>query len=247
MYTYNKKTIGKRKCNRLLFTYAICVLFTDISLSLAHKVKDMTLISRYWNWCRRFRHRCGYGVHSPADFFLITSVIYEKCPYYAYAELQKKRFSAFLPHYRQKVNRLLFRLVNYLKPQSLIEVGVGNGASISYMRAVSKNIQSYTLKGRDEAKTLEKLEHNIKALGRIDFLHIAHTPHYKAVFEKALLYVKSNSCIVIGKPYLNKEKKLWWKQLLKDERVILTFDLYDIGLVFFDKKRVKQNYKVNFL
>ena len=40
---------------------------------------------------------------------------------------------------------------------------------------------------------------------------------------------------------------MWWKHLQEDERVKLTFDLYDIGLVFFDRKRIKQNYIVNFL
>ena len=48
----------------------------------------MNLIRRIWYWCRRFRYRCGYGVHSPSDFFLITSVVYEKLPYYAYRELE---------------------------------------------------------------------------------------------------------------------------------------------------------------
>lgn len=37
-----------------------------------------------------------------------------------------------------------------------------------------------------------------------------------------------------------------WRQLLADERVRVTFDLYYCGLVFFDKKRYKQNYIINF-
>ena len=37
----------------------------------------MFFLHRIWNWCSRFRHRCGYGVHSPSDFFLITSVVYK--------------------------------------------------------------------------------------------------------------------------------------------------------------------------
>ena len=32
----------------------------------------MFFLHRIWNWCSRFRHRCGYGVHSPSDFFLIS-------------------------------------------------------------------------------------------------------------------------------------------------------------------------------
>ena len=87
----------------------------------------MFFLCRLWIWCKRFRHRCGYGVHSPSDFFLITSIIYERSPYYAYRTLKKRGFSNYLPPYRRKVNRLLFRLVNYFRPKSLIEVGIGNG------------------------------------------------------------------------------------------------------------------------
>ena len=93
----------------------------------------MLLAQRIWNWCRRFRYRCGYGVHSPSDFFLITSVVYEDLPYYAYERLKMSSSSKSLPHYREKVNKLLFRLVNYFRPMSLIEVGEGNGDAFRYI------------------------------------------------------------------------------------------------------------------
>ena len=34
-------------------------------------------LKRPFIWLYRFRHRCGYGVHSPFAFNLITHVIYE--------------------------------------------------------------------------------------------------------------------------------------------------------------------------
>ena len=83
----------------------------------------MLLARRIWNWCRRFRHRCGYGVHSPSDFFLITSVMYEGLPYYAYDRLKMASSNLSLPLYREKVIKLLFRLVNYFRPMMLLEVG----------------------------------------------------------------------------------------------------------------------------
>ena len=79
----------------------------------------MFFLHRIWNWCSRFRHRCGYGVHSPSDFFLITSVVYEKYHYYAYRVLKERGFPAYLPHYRRKVNRLLFRLAFILQWKTL--------------------------------------------------------------------------------------------------------------------------------
>ena len=41
-------------------------------------------LKRPFIWLYRFRHRCGYGVHSPFAFNLITHVIYESTPYYKY-------------------------------------------------------------------------------------------------------------------------------------------------------------------
>ena len=37
------------------------------------------------------------------------------------------------------------------------------------------------------------------------------------------------------------------EQIVASESTGITFDLYDIGLVFFDKARYKQHYIVNFL
>lgn len=207
----------------------------------------MNIFRRYWNWCRRFRHRCGYGVHSPTDFFLITSVIYENLPYYAYDLLKKQNFSSSMPHYRRKVNRLLFRLVNYLLPDTLIEVGIGNGEAMEYMRAARTSMQTVSLEGNDKINTLQELRRRVETMERLDLLHIAYTPYYQEVFEAALPFINERTCFVIGNPYACKDKEDWWKQLMEDERVILTFDLFDIGLVFFDKKRCKQNHVVNFL
>lgn len=206
----------------------------------------MLLVRRIWNWCRRFRHRCGYGVHSPSDFFLITSVVYEELPYYAYKELRKHPLPKSLPHYREKVNRLLFRLVNHFRPDSLMEVGEGNGDAIRYMKEARTSMVAVGLKGLDKEETLHRMEMELEKRGRIDFLHIAFTPYYKEVFEVAFPYLHDESCVVVGDIYASGERKAWWKQLTADERVRISLDLYDIGLLLFEKKRFKQNYVVNF-
>lgn len=203
----------------------------------------MLFLRRIWNWCKRFRHRCGYGVHSPSDFFLVTSVIYEQLPYYAYRELAACQFSSPLPHYRRKVNRLLFRLVNYSRPERLVEVGAGNGSSIAYMRASRPSMQSMTIDGQ----TLESTLSTLRAAGPIDFLHIGFTPYYKEVLEEAFSCLGKNACIVVGGIYDSDEKRAWWKQVQEDERVRISFDLYDIGLLLFEEKRFKQHYIINFL
>ena len=47
-------------------------------------------LKRPFIWLSRVRHRCGYGVHSPFAFELITCLFYEKTPYYAYKELAQE-------------------------------------------------------------------------------------------------------------------------------------------------------------
>ena len=206
----------------------------------------MLFARRIWNWCCRFRHRCGYGVHSPSDFFLITSVIYENLPYYAYEWLKASASSKSLPHYREKVNRLLFRLVNYFRPKTLVEVGKGNGDAFRYMQASRSSMDAISVDGSDWKEVHRQLEKELKRKKQIDFLHIAFTPYYKEVFEAVFPYLHQQSIVVIGDIYTSKERKEWWKQLTLDVRVRLTIDLYDIGLVFLDTKRYKQNFTVNF-
>ena len=206
----------------------------------------MLFARRIWNWCCRFRHRCGYGVHSPSDFFLITSVIYENLPYYAYESLKASASSKTLPHYREKVNRLLFRLVNYFRPMTLVEVGKGNGDAFRYMQAARSSMDAISLDGSDWEEVRHQLEKELKRMKQVDFLHIAHTPYYKEVFEMVFPYLHERSSVIVGEIYTSKEREEWWKQLTNDERIRLTFDLYDIGLLFLDTKRYKQNFTVNF-
>ena len=220
---------------------------------------------RAWNWCRRFRKRCGYGVHSPSDFFLITFVIYEKLPFYAYASLHKlrKEMKPF-PHYREKVDRLLLRLVNHCRPALLLEVGTGSGLHTNYMAAgnVNMDVMSSTdccveQVGRRLAETsrisygdiqLDEMKQVWKDMDTSKVMvHIGFTPNYRDVYEQFLPLAGENTCFVIGTPYADKDKKRWWKEVIADQRTGVTFDLYDIGLVFFDKKRVKEHRVVNFL
>lgn len=70
-------------------------------------------------WLSRFRHRCGYGVHSPFAFRFLTDVVYERTPFYAYAELDGR-----LPWThrmrRRKGLHLLLRLANWLQPALVV-------------------------------------------------------------------------------------------------------------------------------
>lgn len=220
---------------------------------------------RAWNWCCRFRHRCGYGVHSPSDFFLITFVIYESLPYYAYVRLRELRGKMeHLPHYREKVDKLLLRLVNHLRPSLLLEFGTGSGIETRYLAAgnTQMDVLTSSRKCLDEVREFLSdspricyIEENTDKMVRVwkesdtssVLVHIAHTSHYKEIYEHVVTLAGEKTCLLIGRPYADEAKKRWWKSVIADERTGVTFDLYDVGIVFFDKNRVKEHRVVNFL
>jgi len=129
---------------------------------------------------------------------------------------------------------------------SLIEVGEGNGDAFRYMNHAHTSMVSVGLKGIEKEETLHRLNIELKRLEKLDFLHIAFTPYYKEVFEMAFPYLHDESCVVVGDIYASGERNAWWKELTNDERIRISFDLYDIGLLKFENKRFKQNYIVNF-
>jgi hypothetical protein len=169
--------------------------------------------------------------------------VYESLPYYAYRELESSFSLESSSFYRRKVNRLLFRLVNYFQPACLVNVAGEDDLAFRYMKAACTSMKTNDVRVHDMKKTLQAVE-NIK--GCVDMLHVGNTPFYSEVVEKMIPYMNTDACMIVGGIYTSEEKKKWWKQLKNDERVRITFDLYDIGIVLFDPKRYKQNYIVNF-
>ena len=190
----------------------------------------MGIALRIENWCRRIRHRKGYGVHSPSDYFLITSVIYENLPFYAFKELHDLPMKRV---YREKVDKLIFRLANHFQPSIWVNDDPDNQATEKYIHAACPHAIQMSI---DE----------IIASGKTpELVHIGSSD-YEKHFNQLLPLVGNSTLFIIGTPDENKEKSEWWKQVIADKRTGVTFDLFDVGLVFFDKKRFKEHRIVNF-
>ncbi len=217
----------------------------------------MNLIKLFGIACCRFRHRHGYGIHSPIDFNLITGVIYGSYHYYAYEDLRqlRRQVTRNAPSCTRKVDERLFRLVNLYQPECMVEVGTGTGLSACYMSAAKKGARCVTIETEyreEEPVVLNKFPITyVKATDSrsllqdfqtIGLLHIAHTQRYEEVFEEALLHVSPQSLFIVENIHESKAKKEWWKRVVADERTGVTFDLYESGLVYFDLSRPKQNY-----
>jgi hypothetical protein len=194
---------------------------------------------------KRFRYRCGYGVHSPFAYNFITNVIYEQTPYYAYRELEHGKRNGCGRKEKgsgrsKKVNRLLFRLVNWAQPSTIVDGGRSPLTS-DYLRAAKKETRYVALASADTIGHLQEQ--------RIDFFYIDRpedTAFTERLFEYAVERAGHRSIIVIRNIYRSAAMKAFWKQAMADERTGITFDLYDLGILFFDPSKIKQHYTINF-
>lgn len=194
----------------------------------------------------RFRHRCGYGVHSPFAFHLITGVIYETASYYKYASLlegEKRQATQHPSSWREeplRVKRLLFRLVNYARPETIVDAGPLSASGL-YLKA-GREGAVYTA-----AAELDELF--LEAGVPVDFLYLHdwRRPDFvEEVFRQCVGRARGCSVFVIeGIRYTSAMRRLW-DAMRQDERCGITFDLYDLGIIFFDRTKIKQHYLVNF-
>ncbi|MEG1685160.1 MAG: hypothetical protein RR319_04350 [Bacteroides sp.] len=185
---------------------------------------------------------------------LITQVIYEKLPYYAYEELDEAGKELLknskIDKFRKKillstkVNRLLFRLVNRTQPETILEIGTSIGLSAMYLSAAKKKVRMITI---DRQQKIEKsIADALASLRSLDMVHIHRIADYSEAFELCRKGMHSHTLCVVEGIHQTKDITEWWEKIKADESVSITFDLYELGLIFFDQTKTKQNYIINF-
>lgn len=166
-------------------------------------------------WLARFRHRKGYGVHSPFAFRFITDVIYERHPYYAYGELDR---ALPLPMRlrRRRGLHLLLRLANHLQPRTIV-LPKDAWWEKRYLQGGCRKASIHCQWPKEKVS-----------------LCLLHEPS-----EEALQHIGEQSVLLLDNLHRHRE---WFRSIPS----VVSFDLYDIGIAFFDKQYNKQYYKVNF-
>jgi hypothetical protein len=194
----------------------------------------------------RIRHRCGYGVHSPFAFNLITQVISEHTPYYKYKELEamQKQLSTQKDgrwkYESRKLKRLLFRLVNYAQPQTIVDAGTLSASSL-YLKAAKT--------GADYIAARDLTELFLESGASVDFLymHDFQNPQLtEEVLRVCAARATEQSIFVVEGIGYTPEMRALWKRAVDNAQVGVTFDLYDVGILFFNQRRMKQEYRVCF-
>ena len=194
----------------------------------------MWSLKRCWIWLCRMGHCRGFGVQSPWAYQLVRYVINEHWPYYCYADLSSSTMSN--DWLSQHLGRLYFRLSNYMQAQQMVDYCPETDDWQHYLH--NGNLKANVLRV-DTADAL-------RALPRVELLRMSLTGDYKTAFWASLQKVEASSLIILQDIWRDATTKAFWREVQADARCTTTFDLYYCGLVFFDAKRYKKNYIINF-
>ncbi|HEY0245015.1 MAG TPA: hypothetical protein VGC01_05590 [Mucilaginibacter sp.] len=187
-------------------------------------VKDLLL--------HQLRSKNRHGLHSPFVYKLVDTVIYDfraKNVYTEVEKLRKKHINDNLP----KIDQLLYRLVASLKPGNLVELG-----------SVTETTKLYLQKATPAAF----LSTNISSIEQLDCVLIAERDGRRVLkyFEECLPKVHENTMLVLTDIYRTGEMKQVWKDIKAHPKVTVTVDLFWIGLVFFRKGQVREDFWIKF-
>lgn len=171
----------------------------------------------------------------------------------------------------KKFSQLIFRIVHYYAPQNILELGTSLGITSAYLAAANEKAFVNTMEGssavaeiaqsnfeklqlKNIAITVGNFDNTLPAFlakeNQLDFVFVDGNHRYEPTmryFEQLLAKVHENSIIIFDDIHWSKEMEDAWKAIQQNPKVMVTIDLFFIGLVFFRKEnKVKQHFSINF-
>ena len=174
----------------------------------------------FWVFLKRLRHCAGFGVQSPTDYAFVREVIYERWPYAQYAELEAKFYgtSSFL----LKLSQLLLRVSNYAQASRIGIIGPLPPVMEAHLKAGCKKSEILKIAGPSKSPYVGGLPLP------------SGSPPMQGERGEGL------PPLVIATE-LNDD----WKAYISQEHII-SFDLYYLGIAFYDEKRYREEHVINF-
>lgn len=241
----------------------------------------------------------GHGVHSPFLFNFIQSVLNDRRPYDCYRHIETLRRtlqtdervltiddfgagsrviasrqrvvkdiarSSLKP---RKFAQLLFRMVRYYQPATIVELGTSFGITSAYLASGNPNAKLLTMEGAKEVAAIaqenferlqlsnirlvqgnfdETLLPALQQLRRVDFAFIDGNHRYEPTvryFNQLLLHAHEHSILILDDIHWSAEMEQAWSEVQQHPRVTMTIDLFFIGIVLLREEfKVKQHFAV---
>ncbi len=198
----------------------------------------MTKLNNYFSKSiRRIKHRKGFGVHSPFAFAIITEVIEEKLPYYAYSSMQRRYDKkAPIPF---KVVCLLFRLANRFSCRNIAILGDEQYARMPLTEVDSRNNVSIF----SDVASLAAAEGT-----KYDMIVVNQNPFQSEsqLADWVLVHAAAESVVFAKGIQPRHSLESFWDAFSELDDVPITMDLFDYGLAILKPNFFKQHYIVSF-
>lgn len=243
----------------------------------------------------------GHGIHSPFVYSFIREVLNDRGHYYAYDQVERLRkallkdnsvlpvtdlgagsgkdsgsnriVSSIARHAAKpaKLAKLLFRVVNYFQPASIIELGTSLGITAAYMAAADAKAAVYTIEGSPaiaekaainlqslQLKNTEVLNGSfdeilpglLARLGKVDMAYIDGNHRYESTiryFNELLPFVQDHSVLVFDDIHWSEEMEAAWKTIREHPSVSCSIDIFFLGFIFFRPEiKVPQHFEIRF-
>ena len=165
----------------------------------------------------------------------------------------------------------MFRIARYYRAGNILELGTSLGITSSYLACSHENASLDTMEGAPGIAAIAKNNFENLGLKRIK-VHTGNfdetlQPLLSEIIQIDLAFIDGNhrceptvryfrqlvpvchndTVLIFDDIHWSKEMDQAWAEIKKDERVMLTIDLFFIGLVFFKKEfKVKQDFTIRF-
>ncbi len=183
----------------------------------------------------------------------------------------ERKISDIIRHYTnsKKDAYLLYRIVQYVKPYQILELGTSLGISAMYMSLADTHIPVTTIEACPQTAAaarshFEKLSLDIDiVIGNFDevlmptlnktkgagliFFDGNHTKEATLrYFFECLKFADERSVFVFDDIYWSPGMKEAWNEIWNHPEVRTSIDLHRLGIVFFDKKIAKQHFVLKY-
>ena len=172
-----------------------------------------------------------HGVHSPFVYNLVTKCFYDKTNYEEYSILKSNHKSANYPISSKQVN-LLFRVVQYLQPNYILEIGNSLQSATSVF---SLGHKSATISLQNSSSEF------------YDLIYFGGNSSKKATLEyfDLLLPTRTNHSVwIFDDIHWSKDMEEAWEIIKNHPNVTVTIDTFQWGIVFFRNEQKKEHFVI---
>lgn len=200
-------------------------------------------IKRIAIWLQRMKYAQGFGIQSPSAFSFDRKVINDHNKYEAYTRLLASgKVTSRLEH---KKARLLFRLSRFAQAHSFVFFPSVIPNYESYIKAACPKTRVVSVAIEDKPEPIKDKLEPIEDKSEPMVYYLSLADNYQQWYETLRMVINEQSFLIVDDINKNPVTKTFWQRIVADERVSFSYDLYYLGIAFFDK-RPKQNYIINF-